>query len=157
MSKRFSKSGIPYEADEQKAYFNWVDINAESDWRYKMIFHCPNGAHLARGAATYFFLKTIGLKKGFPDVGILLPSKLGAALFIELKRKGQGLSPEQEDWRELLHKAGYAWALARNFDEAREITLEWFSNLSPKLTGGIWTRSQNLLESKKKKNQHQLA
>lgn len=130
MVLRFSKSRIPYEADEQRAYFEWVDIQASNDWRYLNIFHVPNGAHLARGAKTLFFLKQIGLRPGIPDIIVSIPSYNGSpeihhGLFIEMKRLGNEPTARQNEWRKRLIKAHYGYCLAHSALSAMEITERW--------------------------------
>lgn len=130
MVMRFSKRLVPYEADEQKSYFALVEVRKQSDWRWANIFHVPNGAHLARGARTFNFLKSTGLSPGVPDIVVAMPSFHSTAgvlggLFIEMKRQGLDLRPEQEEWKKRLIKAHFGYALCYSASAAIEITERW--------------------------------
>ena len=70
-----------------------------------------------------------GMKPGVPD--IMFPVARGGyhGLWIEMKRKDGGrLSPEQRWWQKALLEEGYAVAVCKGFDEARE-TIEWYLRL----------------------------
>lgn len=127
---RVSKNGTPYERDEQKAYFDYVNVKRQTDWRYANIFSIPNGAHLARGAKTLFSLKRTGLRNGVPDIFLAIPSfyvKAGAlgGLFIEMKRQGNDLRPEQAEWKKRLIQAHFGYALCFSATSAIDITDLW--------------------------------
>jgi hypothetical protein len=130
MAKRFSKSLVPYEADEQRTYFEWVEIQKQRDWRYSNIFHVPNGAHLAKGAQSYRFLKSIGTQKGVPDVCIAIPSGESHGLFIEFKRAGSPLRAEQQIWIRNLRSAGYLAFACRTAQMAMDLTNTWMARSS---------------------------
>jgi hypothetical protein len=126
---------IPLEADEQRAYFQWVTIQKQSDWRYSTIFHVPNGAHLANGARSYAALKSIGLQKGVPDVFVMIPQGRYHGLVIEFKREGEPLRLEQKEWMDRLKCAGYVCIVCRNFLDAKGVTERWMalSNIPSKV------------------------
>lgn len=69
--------------------------------------------------------KMSGLRKGVPDMLIIIPINLGAnrLLFIEMKRsKGGKISEEQSEWLTELNKvAGVIAHEARGFEEAKKI------------------------------------
>ena len=66
-------------------------------------------------------LKAVGVKRGFPDFMLLLPSRGYHGLFIELKRserKQSKLSPEQLSWLIRLNNKGYLADVCYGADEA---------------------------------------
>lgn len=63
--------------------------------------------------------KQSGFKKGLPDFMVFMRG--GKTIFIELKANTGTLQPEQEQWRDWLKQADYAWFEARSLQEVREI------------------------------------
>lgn len=89
-----------------------------------------NGAKLPRFKTAHGFyspqankLIAEGLKKGFPDLQLLIPAGSYHGLFIELKRAKKSLSKiskEQKEWIERLNKQGYQAKVCYGADEAIE-------------------------------------
>lgn len=71
--------------------------------------------------------KKSGLRKGVPDMIIIIPSQDGQPfnklLFIEMKKKkGSSVSQEQKEWQDDLNKCiGVKAFICYGFDEAKEI------------------------------------
>ena len=88
--------------------------------------HVPNGAVLAGDATARAkqtnALKRAGMAKGFPDLLLL---RGGDVAFVEVKREGERLRPEQEHWRDWLSAAGHRWSLWRSVDDAGKTLREW--------------------------------
>lgn len=88
--------------------------------------HVPNGSVLAGGprerAMQVASLKRNGMRKGFPDLILLKPGRVG---FFELKREGSKLSPDQEHWRDCLKALGHDWDVVRSVADAEESLTEW--------------------------------
>jgi hypothetical protein len=78
--------------------------------------HCASGEY--RTAATAGRLKRMGVKPGWPDLVLLSPA--GRAYFLELKRKGEKLTPSQRAFEDFCETGGqrFAHAVAWSFDEA---------------------------------------
>lgn len=74
----------------------------------------PNGGK--RDLRTAVKLKTEGVKRGSPDIVILLPE--GRVAWLELKIKGGSLSVEQQAFRNICQRLGHHWAVAKTLDEA---------------------------------------
>lgn len=110
------------EYETQKAYFQWVDLQAKSDPKYSMISSTQNGAHLAHGAFSFNKLKAAGFRNGFPDIMVLLPNELFHGLFIELKIKPNKLSLDQEQWIGKLYSWGYQAVVCWSLDELIDTT-----------------------------------
>jgi hypothetical protein len=85
----------------------------------------PNGGKRSMSEAVKF--KRCGVKKGVPDLCIPIPSGDYHGLYIELKRESGGvLSKEQIEWLSFLNDQGYYAQIARGFEEAKAIVLEYF-------------------------------
>lgn len=105
------------EATHQKIIFEWAEWNKNKYPELNMMFHiCNEGKRSTRYGAE---LKRQGLKKGFPDIALLVPNKTFLALFIELKAdKTKRLSKEQKEWLEKLNSYGYKAVRCNGADEA---------------------------------------
>jgi len=62
-----------------------------------------------------------GVKKGFPDVSIFIPSDQYHGLFIELKVGYNKPKPEQKVWLETLNSKGYLACWTNSLDEFIDI------------------------------------
>ena len=83
-----------------------------------------NGAFIGGGRGRFALIakyKTAGMRNGFPDLFLPVPTAHHHGLFIEMKRtKGGRVSPEQKDWLEYLNDAGYKAVVCKGFIEAKE-------------------------------------
>lgn len=92
-------------------------------------FAVPNGGHRAKAVAAV--LKATGVKPGVSDI-VCCHAALGTA-FLEIKTcaRGSALSKAQREFRDECDAKGFAYAVARNRDEAQEILFGWgFLSLS---------------------------
>lgn len=78
------------------------------------------GAHLSSGPRGAAKLRAAGYLNGIPDVMILHPSAGKHGLFIEMKRPGCQLRPEQSDVHGRLTEAGYHCEVARSLPEFQD-------------------------------------
>jgi hypothetical protein len=83
-------------------------VRPELEWRA-----IPNGGK--RHLRTAVKLKAEGVKRGTPDIILLLPE--GRVAWLELKIKGGSLSPEQQGFRSICKRLGHHWAVARTLEE----------------------------------------
>ena len=92
--KTTNKKMIPYEADEQKALVQWLNI--------KKIKHTaiPNSTFTTSWKQKRHNTD-MGLTPGFPDLVVCAGRLL---LFIEMKRKGGSTSKFQKEWIERINK-----------------------------------------------------
>jgi hypothetical protein len=97
------------------------------EWQW---FHPGTGE--LRDLKTAVKLKQMGLKPGLPDIALISPSGLFHG--IELKREGELLSEDQENFRVWCTRRGVPFAVAYSFDEAL-IALDAWNVLRIK-TGG---------------------
>nr|WP_228347524.1 VRR-NUC domain-containing protein [Flagellatimonas centrodinii] len=122
-------SPLPTEHDEQAALVQWAALQAPSMPGLSMLFAIPNGGH--RNKATAGRLRAEGVRAGVPDLMLPVPRGPLHGLFIEMKRrKGGCVSEAQATWLASLDAEGYAVAVCRGWDEAREALLRYL--------GGRW-------------------
>lgn len=108
------------EAQEQKSLIEWAKWQEKQHSELKMLVHIPNeGKRSKRYGAE---LKRMGMAKGFPDLGLLVPNKKYAGLFIELKAdKTKSMTKEQKEWLEKLNSYGYKAVRCNGAEEAIQI------------------------------------
>lgn len=121
-----SKTAAPTEAQEQAALFEWADRMKGKYPALRYMFHVANGG--SRNLIEARHLKEQGVKAGVPDIFLPSPAGMYCGLFIELKRRQRGeVSAAQHEWLVELNRAGYKAVVARGFDEARQIILEYLA------------------------------
>ena len=133
--RRRSPVAAPSEHHEQSLVCEW--------WRYACkgyglpefsLFSVPNGAHLAgdaRGRAIKMAnLKRTGLRPGVPDLCLAVPRlDIGAgALYVEMKRKPNKPSEDQEKVILYLRQRGYHCVIAWSVGEAIKAITEYLHN-----------------------------
>ena len=103
-------SAEPSEHQSQAAVIKWWAI---ASLKYKLpqfaLFAIPNGG--ARGQITGALLKAEGLRRGCPDLMLAAPISGIHGLYIEMKRKGESLSPDQKAFAAYLSEKNY-WVRA---------------------------------------------
>jgi hypothetical protein len=114
------------EAQEQKSLIEWAKWQEGRYPELKMLMHIPNeGKRSKRYGAE---LKRMGLKAGFPDLGLLVPNKKYAGLFIELKAdKTKSMTKEQKEWLEKLNSYGYKAVRCNGSEEAIQIIKKYLN------------------------------
>ena len=112
------------EAQEQKVIFEWAEWNKNKYPELEMLMHTVNeGKRTPRMGAE---LKRMGMKRGFPDISLLVPNKKYHGLFIELKAdKTKRLTKEQKEWLDKLNKYGYKAVRCNGSDEAIQVIKEY--------------------------------
>ena len=112
----------PTEHQEQVALFQWRHIMSKRDLRLDMLIAIPNAGGYIGGYKSNLLrvmsMKAEGVAKGFPDIALLCPNKKHAGLFIELKRIGGKVSPDQRCWIEKLRLCGYHATVCYGASEA---------------------------------------
>jgi hypothetical protein len=101
---------------------------ARPDWRWS---HFPSGEH--RDVRTAAKLKAMGVQRGWPDFVLFDPS--GRLHALELKRQGEGLTDDQEDFQTWCIARGVAHSVSRSVDEALAVLDAW-KVLRVKIGGG---------------------
>jgi len=82
--------------------------------------HIPSGELRDKGTAAK--LKRMGVRKGWPDLILLGPPGLHC---LELKRKGEPLTEDQEQFEAFCQAIGVPYRWTDNFDQAIAILKEW--------------------------------
>jgi len=85
-------------------------------------------------------LKAQGLERGVPDLMVIFAPQGGGGRvgFIEVKRQGGRMSPEQFQFKNMCNGVGIPWALARNVDEALDALRSW--GVTVKARGAGWDK-----------------
>lgn len=113
------KSRVASESEEQAAVIAWWRL------RHKVygvpefsLLHIPNEG--TGSAARGRLQKKMGLRKGCPDLFLSVPRGAFSGLWIEMKRKGGALRPEQAAFMDELKALGYDCAVCYGQDAAKE-------------------------------------
>ena len=129
MSKgRLKSSGIPSEQSEQKWLIEWSQQPSirEKYPELALLYHIPNEN---KDKITATILKTIGVKKGVPDLHLPVPAGKYHSLYIEMKAADGKPEPDQLWWRDKLKEHGNAHAICYGWKHASEV-LEWYLGLN---------------------------
>jgi hypothetical protein len=101
---------LPSEHDEQVALCHWLDLH---DIVY---FAVPNGG--IRNVVTATRLKAEGVKRGVPDLIVLLPNGINVALEMKARESGRILK-EQQQWLDFFSsRPGWRSVVAHGAQEA---------------------------------------
>lgn len=112
------KAPRPKESDLHKAV---VSLLRKAAPHGVIFFHIPNGEK--RSAITGARLKKLGVRPGVADLGFVMAG--GRAAFLELKRPGGRLSPDQRLFAAECDLAGAFYAVVDNIDAAVAVLKEW--------------------------------
>lgn len=93
------------ESQHQIAFFNWIKMQSVKYPELNFVFHIPNGKQRHVIVATQ--LKREGVRKGVPDLMLLVPKGNFHGFVAELKFGHGRTSDEQEIWFNFLRKQGY--------------------------------------------------
>lgn len=119
MKKKLYTVPVPTESEEQIMLFNWVIYKSGKYPVLNLLFHIPNGGKRGKAEAGRF--RAEGVKAGVPD--LFLPAPIGKyhGLFIELKRRKESkTSEEQKNWIRDLSKQGYCAKICFGWEHASE-------------------------------------
>ena len=118
------KADCPNEEAEQTCLFRWAAYSSGAMPELRLLHAIPNGGLRSKSEAAR--MKAAGVKAGVPDM--LLPvARHGChGLYIELKRQQGGrVSPEQLAWRGELARQGYACAVCRGWEMAKDTIVKY--------------------------------
>lgn len=85
------------------------------------VAHVPNGG--ARGKLEAVRLKAAGVKRGVPDLLLILSS--GEVAFVEVKAGKGKLSEDQKAFRDLCHNRNTKWAMLNDLDQVKILLEAW--------------------------------
>lgn len=118
------KNDCPLEEWEQEQYFKWVYSNQIRYPQLQLITGSMNGIRLSPKLRAY--AKRQGLRAGFPDIDIPIPTAGYHGAKIELKRlKGGVVSSDQKRVLKLLAEQGYYAVVCKGWRQAVSTTL-WY-------------------------------
>ena len=108
------------EHDEQAAFVEWL--------RLKRIRHfaVPNALKVG-GVKLMAYMKAEGLSSGVPDLVIPYRTLEFGGLYIEMKKKGGKVKPEQIEWHEFLRGQNYRVVVCYGAEEAIVETIRYFN------------------------------
>lgn len=118
------KADCPSEEVEQTCLFRWAAYSSGAMPELRLLHAIPNGGLRSKNEAAR--MKAAGVKAGVPDM--LLPvARHGChGLYIELKRQQGGrVSPEQLAWMGELARQGYACAVCRGWEMAKDAIVKY--------------------------------
>lgn len=114
----------PTESQEQVTLFAWAKLNENKYPELALMLHVPNGGW--RDKRTAEKLKREGVRPGFPDIFLPVPRRGHHGLMVELKRvKGGSVSTDQKKWLESLNSQGYLAVVAKGYEEAKKIIVDY--------------------------------
>lgn len=117
---------VPTETEEQQALFEWASMMSGVHPELKLMYHVPNEGKRSKAAAG--ILKSMGLKRGVPDICLPVPRGRFHGLYVELKRvKGGKATKEQLWWLEQLDRQGYAVTICRGWKQASQNILAYLN------------------------------
>lgn len=109
---------VATEAQEQTAVIEWWRFACR---KYKVpecsLLHIANEG--TRSAARGRLQKGLGVRAGVADLFLSVPRGEFSGLWIEMKRKGGRVRPEQREFLGHMQALGYDGAVCHGFDEAR--------------------------------------
>lgn len=120
------------EDGHQLALLQWSALNLNIYPDLKWLHHSPNGGFRNKREAGK--LKAMGVRRGYPDLTLLIPRGIYHGLLIELKvpelktKKDGGASSEQIAWGIYLKENNYGYKLCHGWIDARDTLisyLEW--------------------------------
>jgi hypothetical protein len=80
-----------------------------------LLFAIPNGG--ARSVITGAMLKREGVRRGVPDLFLAIPTHSASGLFVEVKTPKGRVTPDQENYHDMLGEAGYDVKVVRSLSE----------------------------------------
>src|SRR5512139_796028 len=111
---------------EQVALIRWARLMSKQWPELSLLFAIPNGG--ARDVRTGRRLKDEGVQRGVPDLCLPVAKGPWHGCYIELKRRDGGtLSEHQEWWLEQLQRQHYYAVLARGWEHAAEILVQYLN------------------------------
>ncbi|MDQ3802520.1 MAG: VRR-NUC domain-containing protein [Acidobacteriota bacterium] len=110
---------------EQCALFEWAARAAPRRPGLELLHAIPNAGGYTGGyrqnARRVQAMKREGVRPGVPDVCLPVPAGGFAGLYIELKAGRNKTTEAQDWWLEKLRQRGYAAAVCRGWEEARDL------------------------------------
>lgn len=113
------------ESAHQMALFAWAALNTNRLPSLKWLHHIPNGGSrgdtVASRAKEGGKLKAQGVKKGVLDIFLPVQNATYSGLYIEMKKAGGKMTPEQIQFAEFVQDNNYCVVLCESWIEAAKI------------------------------------
>lgn len=109
------------ESDIQIQVADWLRLYESA--RDFIFMSIPNEGKDRRNIARLMKLIRMGLRKGAGD--ILIVKRGGRSYFLEIKTEDGVQSDDQIEFMENCERLGIPYAVARSFEEAQEIIINW--------------------------------
>lgn len=129
------------ETDIQRTFIKWLDTQPAPGIAGAKLGHfsyaVPNGVWIPapdqrQRMRIIMTLRRMGLRKGFPDIGIDLPLHGWHGARLELKRDAtSAISDEQKEWLERLRAAGYFAELCPGIQGATDAVRRYLEGEQP--------------------------
>jgi hypothetical protein len=107
------------EEQHQEAFFQWCEVKGRQNSEFLEFFHVANGGH--RFAHTGAKMKRQGVKRGVPDVMLLIPKDRYHGLIIEFKAWPNKPTVHQKKWLKRFSDRGYLTALCYTWEDAAKV------------------------------------
>lgn len=114
------------ESQIQQACVQWFSYAYPELWRDGMLYHNANEGIRLGGQGRR--IKREGLRKGVADLCLSVPRKGYGALYIEMKKPGGRLSPEQKTWGEATMKHGNSWVVCYSVEEFQKVVDDYLKS-----------------------------
>ena len=115
------------ECAEQITVVEWCDL------MHIPVVHIPNEGK--RSPATANLLKSMGLRKGFPDLLVTRARGGYHGFAVEMKYDKGKTTKDQEEWLEILSAEGYACVVCWNADDAIRLIDKYDSGVNLNAVG----------------------
>lgn len=115
----------PTEHEMQEAYFDWVRLMRNQDWRYNLVYSVPNAGKREDGQGQWMVDE--GLTEGILDINIDIPTATSHGARLEFKAGKRKLTKEQAQVIQWNRKAGYASLVVRSVEFAKAATEHYMS------------------------------
>jgi hypothetical protein len=129
---------LPLERASQAAVMDWCAWMGKQYDDLLHVFAVPNGDK--RSPVTAAMLKRQGVKPGVSDLLLCSPRGGFIGLAIEMKRKPNGMEPEQTAWQNWFRSKGWKAATCWSATEAQDMLLEYVQ-MPPTLYGQAFADS----------------
>jgi len=121
--RRATAARVVPEDVEQAHLIRWARLAECTYPELARLFHVPNGGLRNRIVAAK--LVGQGVRPGVPDLCLPVPRETFHGLWIEMKSMTGRTSPEQRDWLVFLAAQGYATAVCKGWDAARDTIISY--------------------------------
>jgi hypothetical protein len=121
------------ETGEQIALFQWVRLQQRVWPELGLLHHIPNGGH--RTKTTAMKMQALGVKRGVLDLFLPVSRHGYHGLYIEMKSAAGKLTPEQEEFGQVVAGGGYAVFICRTFEQAKSVLMQYLFGDTPPVQG----------------------